>query len=207
MPFNKTNKFSTEDVMINIPSGALYDTIYFSFRKTEGTPVMLSGLYSIHNLFTPVQKPYTLAIKPTTIPAGKESKMLIVGLFENMSRKPISSTWSDGFLKAEVTSFGDYFIGIDTIAPIISAGSLSQGINLTGRKEIKIKITDDFSGIKNYVPVIDGNWAMFEYDPKNEAIVYKFDETRIPRGSKHHFSLKVSDNLNNVRTYNCDFIW
>lgn len=69
MPYNRTNRFTAENVSITIPSGALYDTLYFDFKRNPGTPVMLSDLYSVHNKFTPVQKAYTLAIKPSSIPA------------------------------------------------------------------------------------------------------------------------------------------
>jgi hypothetical protein len=33
MPYNKANKFSAENISISIPAGALYDTLYFSYKK------------------------------------------------------------------------------------------------------------------------------------------------------------------------------
>jgi hypothetical protein len=207
MPYNKANRYSAENVSVNIPSDALYDTLYFSFKKNPGTPVMLSDLYSIHDKYTPLQKAYTLAIKPSFIPEGKESKMLIVQLNDNISKKPYASKWSEGFLKADVFSFGNFYVGIDTVSPTISSALFNPGANLTGRREAKIKITDDFSGIKSYEPTIDGKWALFEYDPKTEALIYRFDEKRIAKGTKHNLSLKVTDNVNNTSYYSCDFTW
>lgn len=207
MPYNRTNRFSDENVSVVIPSGALYDTLFFSYRKNPGSPAMLSHIYSIHNKFTPVQKPFSLSIKPDRIIPGKESKMLLVQLNDNMSKRPVTSTWSDGYVKADVTVFGNYYVGIDTIAPRITAQGMTKGINLAGRKEMRIRISDDFSGIKSYEPEIDGSWALFEYDPKNQVIIYKFDAERIGKGKKHLLSLKVEDNRDNIAWYDLEFIW
>jgi hypothetical protein len=207
MPFNRNNKFVSENISISIPAGALYDTIHFSYKKSTGTKEMLSDLHYIHNRFTPVQKPYTLSIKPVIIPAVKESKMLIVEMDDDLNRSAINSSWNDGYLTAEVMTFGRFYIGIDTVCPVISGNGLISGANLTGKKEIKIRITDDFSGIKSYEPEIDGKWALFEYDQKNSLLVYRFDEKRITKGTKHSLSLKVTDNKDNISSFKCDFTW
>jgi hypothetical protein len=207
MPYNAVNNFSSENISISIPAGALYDTLYFSYKKEKGAGEMLSDLYYIHNKFTPLHKAYSLNIKALSIPAGKESKLLIVQLDDDQKKSAIKSIWAEGYLSAEVLSFGRFYIGIDTIAPVISAIGLFQGADLTGKKEIRIKITDNLAGIKSYEPLIDGNWALFEYDQKNDMLVYKFDETRIVKGSKHSLSLKVTDNKDNSSTYKCNFTW
>jgi hypothetical protein len=207
MPYNKTNRFSAEDIIVNLPAGSLYDTLLFTYRKSPGTPVMLSDVHSVHNKYTPVHRAYSLSIRPTIIPAGRESKMILVQLNDNMSKIPVISTFADGFMKGDVLSFGNFFVGIDTIPPSISAPGLNSGINLTGRKEIRLKIKDDFSGIKSYEAAIDGKWALFEYDPKSDLLLYRFDEKYITKASKHSLSLKVSDNRDNVSSYSCDFTW
>jgi len=206
MPFNRSNDFTTNKISLRIPGGTLYDTLWFSYRKSPGKREMLSEVHSIHNKYTPVHKPYSLSIKPDTIPAGKESKMLLVQL--NGDRKTaVNSKWSDGYITGELSTFGDYYIGIDTVPPVISPNGLVSGINLTGKKELRIKITDDFSGIKSYEPSIDGEWALFEYDPKNNLLVYRFDEERIGKNTKHSFSLKVTDHKENFSYLESDFTW
>ena len=42
---------------------------------------------------------------------------------------------------------------------------------------------------------------------KTNLLIYKFDEKRITKGTKHNLSLKVTDNKDNISTYNCDFTW
>jgi hypothetical protein len=82
-----------------------------------------------------------------------------------------------------------------------------NGENLSGKREIRIRITDEFSGIKSYEPAIDEKWALFEYDQKNEVLIYRFDENRIMKGTKHTLLLKVTDNKNNISLFSRNFTW
>jgi hypothetical protein len=154
--------------------------------------------------------PYTTlfrSIKPKYIPAGKESKMLIVQMSDNFTKSAIKSSYSEGYLTGDILSFGMFFAGIDTIAPAIYTNGLQNGADLTGRSELRIRITDDLSGIKSFEPVIDGKWALFEYDLKNDLLVYRFDPDRIIKGTTHNLTLKVTDNKENQAIFNCDFKW
>jgi hypothetical protein len=206
MPYNKINKFSSEDVAVTIPYGALYDTLFFTYKKDPGLSWMYSDIHYIHNKYTPVQKPYTLAIKPNSIPSGKESKLLLIRLSDDR-KIAVNSKWSDGFLTADVFAFGKYYIGIDTISPEVTPLGFASGSNLTGKNEIKFRITDQLSGIKTYEGLIDGNWALFEYDLKSDMLTYRFDEKKIKKGIKHQLTMKVSDNKDNISVYNSNFTW
>jgi hypothetical protein len=207
MPFGKSNRFAAPGIEVSIPPGALYDTLHFDYKKEPGSATMLSDLHFVHNVYTPLQKAYTLSILPTRIPEGRNSKMLIVMIGDDQKRLPVNSKWSDGYLTADLFSFGKFCIGIDTVAPVINSNNIIKGADLTGKKELNFRITDDFSGIKSYEPVIDGKWALFEYDQKNNLLTYRFNEKRITRGSKHKLLLKVSDNRDNISYYKADFTW
>jgi hypothetical protein len=207
MPFKRANRFRASNISVLIPTGALYDTLRFLYRKNNGTPLMLSDVHYIHNKYTPVHKAYTISIKPSSIPSGKESKLLIIQMSDDFRKSAIASSFSEGYVTGEALSFGMFYVGIDTIAPVISPNGLANGSDLTGRSELRIKITDDVSGIKDYLPLIDGNWALFEYDQKNDVLIYKFDPARITNGSNHDLSLTVTDNKDNMSTYKCSFVW
>ncbi|MCX6334428.1 MAG: M23 family metallopeptidase [Bacteroidia bacterium] len=159
MPYNRTNRFRAENITITIPSGALYDTLFFSYRKDSATPQMYSDVHYVHNKFTPLQRAYSLSIKPKLIPEGKASKMLIVQLSDDFNKTSIGGTVTEGYITADALSFGMFYVGIDTVAPGIFANSLTAGADLTGKSQLRIRITDDLSGIKSYEPIIDGKWA------------------------------------------------
>ena len=207
MPYNRNNKFLSKNVAVNIPSGTLYDTLRFEFKRAPGNSATYSDIYHIHNKYTPVHKAYNLSIKPDRVPVGKETKMLIIQVTDDNKKNPLPGEWSNGYLTANPRSFGTFYIGIDTVPPVISSNGLSNGANMTGKTSINIRIRDDLSGIKSYEPEIDGKWALFEYDQKNNLLIYKFDSARIKKGTKHNLTLTVTDNSNNLSTYNCTFTW
>ncbi len=207
MPYNRNNKFVSGNISVNIPSGALYDTLFFEFMKTEGSPVMYSDIYHVHNRYTPLHKPYSLSIRPKNVPAGKSSKLLIVQSVNGTERMPVQTKWENGYLVARPSVFGSFYVDIDTIPPSVLPDGLIPGVSLEGKKEIRIRIRDDFSGIRSYEPVIDGRWALFEYDQKNSLLTYTFDPGRITRNSKHYLTLRVTDNKDNIAFFSCDFYW
>lgn len=207
MPYGRSNSFEAENIRINIPAGALYDTLHFTYKRIRKTNGMLSDLFCIHDKYTPVHLPFTLSLKPDTVPPGRRSKLLIVRLDDDYKKNAVNSSWSDGYLTASVRSFGNYYAGIDTVPPEIYVNGWSKGADLTGRKEITFRIKDDLSGINYYDPEIDGKWALFEYDQKNNLLIYRFDPAKITQGTRHSLSLKVADNRDNISYYNCSFTW
>ncbi len=207
MPYNKPNRFISENIRVILPAGALYDTLKFSYNSVPGEDGMFSDIHMVHNKNQAVHRAYTIAIKPDTIPPGNESKMLIVQRNGDQRNNPLKSVWSDGYLTAEPMVFGNFYIGIDSVAPKISANGIISDSDLSEKKDMKIRITDDLSGIKSYEAEIDGSWALFEYDQKNDILIYRFDENRIKRRSEHTLKLKVTDNKDNISYFNHNFTW
>ncbi len=123
--------------------------------------------------------------------------MLIIQLADDINKIPLPSTWNNGYLLANPGAFGTFFIGIDTIPPLISLNQSSSS-DMTGKTSMKVKISDELSGIKTYEPVIDGKWALFEYDQNNNLLTYSFDPKRIQKDTKHNLTLKVTHNLDNL---------
>jgi hypothetical protein len=207
MPYNRTNRFESGNVLVNIPSGTLYDTLNFEFRKTKGNPDMYSPVYQIHNIYTPTNRTYTLAIKPDRVPQGEKQKLLIVQIDRDNRRFPLISTWIDGYLTTSPNTFGNFFVGMDTVSPSLSPVGRIAGADLTGYKSMAFRVTDNFSGIKSYEGFIDSKWALFEYNQKDNLLIYRFDPKYIEKGKKHNLSLVVSDYQDNSTTYRCSFKW
>ena len=204
---NRANRFRAENITITVPAGALYDTLHFNYRKEAGNNQMYSDIHFVHNKYTPVHKAYSLSIKPTSVPEGKASKMVIIQMGDDQSRSSLGGTWTDDFITVSAQTFGMFFVGIDTVAPGIFPNGLSSGADLTGKKELRIRILDDLSGIKSYEAFIDNKWALFEYDLKNNVLVYSFDPERITKDANHTLSLKVTDNRDNQSEFGCQFKW
>jgi hypothetical protein len=207
MAFRKENSFSSQGIRIDIPQGALYDTLLFRYSSFSGNGRFFSKIHQVSSIIVPLQKAAKISIKPDSVPPGKSSKLLIVQLDDKNRLSSSGGVFANGYITADIMSFGNYTVGIDTVPPVINGNGFLKEYDLTGRKDIRIRITDDLSGIRSYTGIIDGNWALFEFDAKNNILIYKFDESRISRGTTHKLVLTVTDNRNNISTLERDFVW
>ena len=198
MPYNTENRFEQKEVKLYFPKNAFYDTIYFEYQKQkmEGDN-FYSDLHHIHNKYTPVHKGYTLSLKTSDLPASLREKAFIARLEEDEFNYA-GSERVNGFVSAEVDEFGKFIIMVDnekpSITPIIS-----------NNRKISFKIEDDLSGIKSYNGYIDGKWALFEYDQKNDLLTYEIDKTRLSKAKSHKLELYITDEMDNIATYHDTF--
>jgi hypothetical protein len=102
-----------------------------------------------------------------------------------------------------VRTFGDYYIRLDTVPPIIHPLNIKNGVNMAKFQRITLKIGDNLSGVKTYIGKIDGKWVLMEWDYKTKVLSYKFDGTISP--GKHIFDLTVTDNKDNISQFNASF--
>jgi len=197
MPYQQPNHFKLNGFEISIPPYALYDTLKFRLLITPPTPGIYSKVYQVHDRFTPIQKPYFLRIKALNLPSGMESKALLAGTGSDGEVIAKGGEWKNGAVELKTREFGQFFVSIDTVAPKIQPQNFKRSQNLTGYKTLRFTVTDNFSGIMKYEGTIDGQWALFEFDPKNDRLFYRLDKDRIGKNSEHNLHLVVSDNKEN----------
>jgi hypothetical protein len=82
---------------------------------------------------------------------------------------------------------------------------MHPGKDMSGLKGMRFIIKDELSGITDYQGYIDNQWVLFEYDPKNDLLVYEFD-SMVPISKKNHeLEIRLSDALGNLRVYHTVF--
>ena len=83
----------------------------------------------------------------------------------------------------------------DTESPKVTIVSFSD--DLSNQTIIKFRISDNLSGIKEYIAEIDDEWVLMEYDAKNQLLEHTFMTK--PTNTKHKLYIQVFD-------YNGNFI-
>lgn len=197
--YDKQNEFSNDKVKVTVPVGNLYDDLYFTYSTLPGKKGMYSAIHRIHNRFTPINDTYQLWIKPDSIIGAMVNKAVIVntnGLCEG-------GIYEDGYIKANAHDFGDFYIKLDTVPPVIRPLNIKEGANMAKMQRIALRIGDGISGVKTYSGKIDGKWILMEWDYKTRVLSYKFDGSITP--GKHIFELTVTDNKDNIANFNANF--
>jgi hypothetical protein len=202
------NSFETEDVKVFIPAKALYDDVVFKYSKPSSAKGTFSPLHRILNTEVPLQKAYTLAIRPVRLPERLQEKACIVSVSLNGAKTFEGGSYKDGWVSTLTKTFGNFAIAVDTIAPQLRTAfkrlpDTAAISDMSGVKSIRVIAKDNLSGIKNYRATIDGKWVLCEYEFKQDLLFYTFDET-LAHGV-HTFGIEVSDGKSNTSTLSFKF--
>jgi hypothetical protein len=197
--YDRQNEFSNDQVKVVVPAGNLYDDLNFTYANLPEKPGTFSAVHRIHNRFTPINDTYQLWIKPDNRIGNYTDKAVIV----NTEGVCEGGTYDAGYIKAAARTFGDYYIKLDTVPPVIHPLNIKNGSNMARLQHIALKIGDNLSGVKSYAGKIDGKWVLMEWDYKTKVLSYKFDKNITP--GKHIFDLTVTDNKNNISQFTAYF--
>lgn len=198
--YDQENTYQTADMKVVIPRGALYNHIHFNYEESPKRRDSYSKVHILHNHLTPLHINYNLWIKADPeLPKYLESKTVIV------DSRGISQggSFENGFVKASPRTFGSFFIRVDTTPPAIRPINIFDGKSMAKVSQIRLRISDNLSGIQSFRGTIDGQWVLMEFDSKTSVVSYTFDDTI--KAGKHHFQLVVTDSKMNSTTFNATF--
>jgi len=187
---NQDYSFSQNKVDIMIKKGNLYtdcDFIYKEIKKENNNTSYIIGDKNI-----PIHKGFSIAIKPDYHINESKNKLALAQL-KNNKWSYIKSKWKNEKLQGTSKSFGQFTIIKDTKKPTIKAINLKE--DMSGKKSIKFKVRDNFSGINYYTATLNGEWILMEYDAKNNLLEHFFKNGT--SNKKQKLILTVKDGLEN----------
>lgn len=198
-PYNQENKFNTLNLKITIPPNTFYSDVNFTYSMLAQPKNGYSPIHTIHTRMIPLHGSYDLSILTTNLPKHLESKALIV----NAQGSSKGGSFSDGYVNTKVNEFNQFYVSVDTIAPVIRPINIAEAKNMSAISRINLKISDNLSGIQSFNGYINDKWVLMEYDSKSASLWHVFEKD-LPKG-KHTFKLVVSDYKENVKTYEVNF--
>jgi murein DD-endopeptidase MepM/ murein hydrolase activator NlpD len=198
------NEYLQPGFELRTPSGAFYEDFDFQYRSFEDSSAFFSPVHQVHQSTTPVHKSLQMKIKTDLLPDSLTQKAIVVSLDESGKMRYAGGKYREGWMETSIRNFGNYAVGVDTIPPEIVPLTLKNNA-LTEAGEIRFRITDELSGISGYRGMINGEWVLFEYDPKYSRLTYRIDTGRIGSGKRHTLELKVTDQVNNESVFHATF--
>ncbi len=202
----KSNQYKTENFSIELPENALFNNLAFRYQIVDAGKGFYSSIHKIHENTVPLNSSAFIAIKTKDIVDSLQGKALLVNINpENGKYSAAGGKYDNNWVTGEIKTFGNYAVRIDTVPPTILPLSITNKTTLTEADKIRFEIKDDLAGIENIEGLIDGKWALFEYDAKNDMITHYFDPQRFELNKKHDFKLTVSDTKGNSAIYEATF--
>ena len=137
---------------------------------------------------------------PHKISDTLELRQSFVGKIINGKISYISSKKNKSYIYANTSSLGEYIISKDTLKPDIKPINFTNKSNIKVKNILKLRLKDDLSGIKNYSSYFNGNWALFEYEPKSNMIFHNLSDGIIKDG-ENELIIKYEDGVGNKGVY------
>lgn len=192
---NTTYKASDGSLFI-FSKNCLYESIDLEHYQRKGT---YSDVHTLHNIFEPVKKKFTIKIKPYKVNDLIKNKSTIVKINSKGGFSSVGGIYRDGFVETKIGDFGVFAIWIDTTAPNVKPINFKPNKKLSSnQKTLKAKISDNLTGIYSYKGYINGKWVLMEYDGKNAMLTYFIDETL--KEGENTLKIVVTDKNNNTKT-------
>lgn len=191
------NKFSLGIVTIAFPKNTFYNDFYLDFDTTD-------SIVKVHTPSVPLNKNYTLTFDVSSHNENEKKQLYIASINKKGYTKYESTVKKEMSFYTSIKKLGNFTLLSDYEKPNISLVNFKNEQWLTNFNTLKVKITDNDSGIKSYRGEIDGAWILMEYDPKKNLLYYNLSD-RIFITARHNLKITVTDNVGNSSTLNTTF--
>lgn len=200
---DRVNTFQAPELTLSMPGKCLYDTIHFKYNQKTGDIKYISKIHTIHDQRTPLHDYYEIKVKADTFKGYKTTQ--ITGVKLSNLNKPINvgGNYENGWYTIRTRDFGRYALMIDSVAPVIKAVNITEGMTSASISTIKINISDDLSGINSYRATLNDSWILMDYDAKNKLLTYTRDA--VMSTGKHVLILTVKDGVGNIAVKQWNF--
>ena len=188
--------FSMDKKEVYFPKKTFFSKALLNIEEDADTLSIGPDLYPFNNPYEirfEVNEKDSIRLKQTFI-AKKSGKKLIY-----MATKIKEGQWT-----TQPKEMGNFTLARDSIAPNISPTNFKADQWLSKFKFINFSITDDFSGIKSYRGTINGEWVLFEYEPKRNRLTYDLSD-KLFDSAKYELRLEVEDQVGNKSIYETTF--
>jgi len=169
MNYRKPYSRSLEAFKVEVPAYTLYANDYIH-TATERYTHYISPVCTVEPWLNrlPPQRAITVSIRKTSSANINPQKVTIVHIGNNNKLNAYATTYDDGWYTAKPREFGRFVLMADTDAPVIKA--LNFGKSKKSPSLLRVKITDNLSGVETYNCYINGKWILGEYDGKTATV-------------------------------------
>lgn len=197
-PYDSVMRYVTQGFSYTIPARTAFTdfTVKITIDSTGKGNQYYSPLYTVESdqLIYKGEAEVRLA---TSIPANLHSKALIAHTYPNGLRAAVQGKIDEyGIIHFTSKRPGKFIATIDTVAPKVTP-LFTNNADLSDYNTIRFKISDNFSGIKDYNVYIDGQWTIAYFDAKTATVIIDPKKSNMNTGTTHTIEIIVTDMCNN----------
>ncbi len=199
--YSVKNDIKRDSFNVVFPANSFYQSFMFRFDETDCDSCLFSKVYMLHHQSIPVHKYFKIKMVTRQHHDSLSEKLYIGYSADNKDFSYVNSEFDNQLLTSRSRKLGYYKILADTVLPQIVPLNFSDKKSVSNQNNLKLKISDSKTGVKNYRAMLNDKWILMEYDPKKDLLTYNFD-SRMTAG-KNSFHIIVEDMVGNSAEYKC----
>lgn len=189
----RDNYYEMEYGSVYFPEDTFYKDYLMNITSTKDT-------LTVGSSFIPAQKFFTVTIKSDTYANEDTSKVFIAR--SNGGYEP--TVYKDGVFTAKSRNLGKFYLRKDTIPPTLKAVNFRNGGIVKGNT-LKILVNDNLTGFESCSATLNGQWILFEYEPKNRCLTFHFSDIDTTQTNRYELIVNAKDRVGNVGTLKANF--
>ncbi|MDO5607794.1 MAG: peptidoglycan DD-metalloendopeptidase family protein [Capnocytophaga sp.] len=189
--------YTFENGNVYFPENTFYDDFMITIGSTNDT-------VNIHNNRTPVHRFFNLNIENTTFSEKELPQVFIAYLNEKNKVFYENTIRKNNVFSTRTRNLGQFLLMKDTVAPTLTPINFKKNATVTDNF-LKVTITDDLSGVESYTATLNGQWILFEYEPKSNLLTFDFADIEPSSDGQYHLLLTAKDNVGNSQTLDISF--
>lgn len=197
VPAGSGAQFEGNGIDVYIPKNSLYQDAYLDISFEDEKVILHEDIIPIHTNITigfDVSK-----YKP------EDREQMFIARLNKWNRPNYSTTTKDGErFTTKTRTFGTYTLARDTQAPRVTPVNFRDGQWISGNKDLKVKISDDLSGINSYRATVNGKFILMEYEYKQNLLTHDFSDG-VVTDTENLLRIEVKDNVGNTTIFESTF--
>ncbi len=195
---DQVTTLNDKNVSVIFPANSFYENTFIDFKVNNDT------LYLDKDVI-PLQKNVSIQYDISNYKDAEKDKLYIAELIGYKKYpKYLNGKRKDNTLTASSNALGSYALVMDLSGPKVSALNFQDGKWLSKYRYLKLKISDDLSGIGNFRATINGKWILMEYEYKDNTLTFDFNDN-IVTDTQNDLKVIVTDNVGNSTTFEASF--
>lgn len=207
LPAGEPSIIDNGALRLELAADALYRDCFFRYARLPDTSTgHLSDVYQLHDRLTPLHGNARLHLRPVArIPDSLRHHVFLGSCALNGKWSSNGGAWesSGERFSANIYTFGDYALFLDTIPPTVEINSFSTDLRRAAGFSLLIRDNVSGGGL-SYRGTIDGRWVLLEYDAKDDKLTCNFADGD-PGPGQHRFEIEVEDGRGNTTRFTRSF--
>lgn len=158
----------------------------------------------LHNPTIAVHKFFNLSFENKKF-SEKEAQQVFIARLDERNRPSAERTiYKNGNFTTRTRNLGRFTLMKDTIAPTLRPINFKNNATVTA-SVLKVEVKDDLSGVESYSASLNGEWILFEYEPKTQTLTFNFSDIDTTKTDTYKLEMTAKDGVGNIQKLEVSF--